>query len=194
MDDENLLYRIVQYVPDLNDVLAFRLLGSNMNRKILQWLSTIPFKLVYGRRTMISTKNCDICKRECDHLRQITYPFTGDYNSLVLMHCDRLFCRLNAIRSMNAELRVYNIYILRKNLPLSGEVEIPRSKGGVSMGVIRKNHVYKVDHAVYLGADWIENDTAFQKLVPMKNYMDATQLQHYENHLLLSSVFVAPVV
>ena len=45
------------------------------------------------------------------------------------------------------------------------------------------------DHAVYLGADWIENDTAFQKLVPMKNYMDATQLQRYENHLLLSSVF-----
>ena len=34
MDDENLLYRIVQYVPDLNDVLSFRLLGSNMNRKI----------------------------------------------------------------------------------------------------------------------------------------------------------------
>ena len=188
----DILLHVVEFMSDLNSILSFRSLNSFMNKRILQWLSKIPFELVQGKRTMISMRHCDICNLETPDLKQVVYPFTGDYNRLILNHCNNsLFCRINALRSMNAELRSNHIYLLRKKLPLpDDDVEIPRSNGSISMGMLRNDHMYKINNIVYVGADWIFDDTAFQKLVPMKNYMDTEKLKDYENHMLQSTAFV----
>merc|ERR1711991_810441 len=106
-----------------------RLLNRDVKAGIELMLEKIPFVGTRGRRTLISMRTCDICDGEHDEIHQIIYPFTGDYNRLVLKHCSVWTCRLNAIRFMYAELKVRNIVQLIRNLPIEDEVRIPRSNG-----------------------------------------------------------------
>jgi hypothetical protein len=199
-----IILRIATFAMDFNTILSLRALSTELNALILTWLADdVPFNLAMGRRTMVKTDTCGVCgakekEEQIDQpsfsgLRQLVYPFMGDYNRLMIMHCRSWTCRLNALRSMHRDMGAHNTILLRKELPMSKQVLIPRSDGTRTVGMARRDHIYLIDNEYFVGTDWIESDMGFQKLVPVDRYCGEIELCRCFNYLLKTPAFSQPL-
>lgn len=188
-----IILRIATFATDLHTVLSLRAMSTELNTHIITWLADVPFTLAIGRRTMVKTDTCGVCgAKEKEELRQLVYPFMGDYNRLVIMHCRSWTCRLNALRTMHRDMGAQNTILLRKELPMAMRVIIPRSDGTRTIGMARRDHIYLIENEYFVGTDWIESDMGFHKLIPIDRYCGEIELCRCFNYLLKTPAFSQP--
>ena len=176
-----ILLHICTLSMDLETMMRMRATCRLLNKMVTRYLIDAPMPTAYilPHRSMVSLVTCDVCGSKCGNeklMRQIMYPFFGDYQRLLLKHCHAPWlCRWNAIRCMLRDLSDKQVLLLQEPLPLADSVQIPRSNGSFSTGTARKDHVMQMqDGTLYVGVDWFENDTAYQKLLPLSTLLPST--------------------
>ena len=123
----------------------------------------------WGRRTFISTVECEICRHKFPTVGAINY-FSGDFISMLhITHCSHWFCKISAIRSMLEHCKQNNICRLREPFQNSNNVDIPRSNGSVSKGFCNTEYLIKRDKCLVY-TYWNDESYQYTKLIPLTHY------------------------
>lgn len=188
---------IIPFVCDLETVLACRCASREMRARVERMLSAIPFVYFPPSRYLVRMGACHCCGRPIDSdgdRRQILYPFDGTYVPNTIIVCNSRVCRFNAIRTMVADLKENDLFLLRRPLldkEEASDVSIPRSNKGPSStrGMMRTQYLWNAQGQWHVGVDWNEGDAQYQKFVPVERYGNFDVEKDYLNHFSIGPCF-----
>ena len=127
-------------------------------------------KGVFGRRTLLRQNYCMVCEHTNPEVNWLHYCSDTPASQRWISHCQKWPCRASALYSMVSDYRQDQIYVLREPLPFDSDINIPRSDGSVSKGVVHPGCVIKKKEKWYVSVEWTKDTDTYKKLVPLIYY------------------------
>ena len=171
---------IAPYEDGLLDFLRLRLINKGCDTIIQNtFFKLMEDNTLHTRKTFVPIGKCWDCSAVGEDVEQ-RICMMDDPPRRVIVSCDRWKCRLNTLFSKMKEIYLYDKFVYFYPKMKDRSYHIPRTDPTtVTMGKLVKNFydvvVFRREQfCVYV--EWIENNQAYRKLVPVKRFAEKNNI------------------